>query len=680
MDTCSTTGCSSSFCPEGSQCRSMNVSSVLECMGALLYPGDFTKSAKAIFQECKKLIGARAGYVAVLDETEEKNRVLFLDTGGMDCTLDTSLPMPIRGFRQTVYESGKTLYENSFTDNGWQDLLPPGHVEIENIMFIPLIHDGKVTGLLGLANKPGGFAECDAEVGTAFGRFASVALHNKMMTERLTESEEQYRSLVEVIPEAIFVVSDKIIIFANSAAATLLGAESAAELINRPLPDIIHPDDLESVRKNAPLIVKQQIPDTPLEIKLVRLDGSAVDVEFRPTSFTYEGKPTVLVIARDVTQQKSLEQENLNATKLEAVSILAGGVAHDFNNLLTVVLGNLSIAKMYAAKDAPLFTKLAEIERAALQTKELTHQLLAFTKDQTLQKKTVYIEELLGETIPFLLRGTNIKVRFNFTDGLPAVDIDSGQISQMINNLVINAIQAMPNGGTITVEAAPSSGLVNVPLEPDGYVKITFKDEGCGIPKAHLPRLFEPFFTTKAEGNGLGLATSYNIIKKHGGHLTVDSAVGIGTVFSVYLPASAQTEVEQEKAEEDLMSGKGKVLVMDDEKGVRKILTEMLELLGFDVECAATGEEAVFHYQLEEERGDGFDFVILDMTVRGGMGGEKTLRKLQAINPQVKALIASGYANADLLTDYEKHGFWGFVSKPFKLQELSNVLKKINLR
>jgi PAS domain S-box-containing protein len=387
----------------------------------------------------------------------------------------------------------------------------------------------------------------------------------------------------------------------------------------------------------------------------------------------------VVLVFRDITQKQKMEEELLRTGKLEAVGLLAGGIAHDFNNILTAILGNLSLVKMSTDPKDPLHRRLADAETASLRARDLAQHLLTFAKGGAPIKKTVSMKRLLEESIRFALRGSNVGVEFFLSDGLWPVEIDEGQITQVFHNLVINAQQAMPEGGMIQVRA--ENDLVSetenrLPLPPGRYIRISIRDFGIGIPKEHLPKIFDPYFTTKQKGSGLGLSTSYSIIKKHDGYMRVDSELGRGSTFSIYLPASSR-EIEPEKQPEALLPGKGKILIMDDEKAVREVAGEILGFLGYQIGYAEEGAEAIARYQEASAAGAPFDLIIMDLTIPGKMGGKEAIQKLMEIDPHVKAIVSSGYSNDPIMADYTRYGFKGVIVKPYQIEELSKTVHEV---
>ena len=387
----------------------------------------------------------------------------------------------------------------------------------------------------------------------------------------------------------------------------------------------------------------------------------------------------MLLLKKSISEKQEMEQEILRAQKLESIGVVVGGIAHDFNNILTAISGNVSLAKMYVKPGEKAFEKLIQAEKAFLRAKDLNRQLLTFSKRGGAPvKKVVSITDLIKESVGFALRGSNVRCQYSLPDGLLLVEVDEGQINQVLNNLIINADQAMPEGGTISISGENISLEKGneLPFEEGKYVKITIKDQGIGIPKEDLTRIFDPYFTTKKKGSGLGLATAYSIVKKHGGYISVNSEPGMGTTFFLYLPASENGRLEKKDKEEKPLTGMGKVLVMDDEKDIRELAGEMLESIGYEVGFAKDGMEAIEIYKRALKTERPFDAVIIDLTIPGGMGGKEAIQKLHEIVPEVKAIVSSGYVSHPVMVDFKKYGFCDVIAKPYKISELSKVLHK----
>ncbi|GAB4336826.1 MAG: hypothetical protein Kow0037_18590 [Calditrichia bacterium] len=387
----------------------------------------------------------------------------------------------------------------------------------------------------------------------------------------------------------------------------------------------------------------------------------------------------VLGLVEDATERKILEEELLKSRKLESVGILAGGIAHDFNNILTAVLGNISLLISKYGDSPDISQKLKNAEKAALRARDLTQQLLTFSKGGAPIRETKNIRALIEDTVQFSLRGSNVRYQLNLAEDLKPASIDEGQISQVIQNLVINADQAMPEGGTLAISAENQSLPAGNPygLPAGDYICIRVKDKGVGIAPEHLDKIFDPYFTTKQKGSGLGLATSYSIIKQHEGKILVNSQLGKGTEFSIFLPAS--TEIIKASEDESPMTesySEARILIMDDDEMVREVGGAMLQSLGYQVEYAAEGKEALEKYQAALENGSPYDLVIMDLTIPGGMGGKDAIVELMRMDPNARAIVSSGYSHDAVMSDYKSYGFKGLIAKPFRLEELKRVVSE----
>ena len=346
---------------------------------------------------------------------------------------------------------------------------------------------------------------------------------------------------------------------------------------------------------------------------------------------------------------------------------------------MTGILGNISLVKYYTDPGSESYERLLEAEKASIYARELTQQLLTFSRGGAPVKRTISIRRLTKESAGLALSGSKSRCEFFFPDDPLPVEADEGQINQVISNLIINADHAMPEGGVIKVSTenvAVDEGW-NIPLKKGKYVKISITDNGIGIPREHLQKIFDPYFTTKEKGSGLGLASSYSIVNKHGGYICANSELGIGTTFDIYLPASEKKTVEMDNNNTDLFVGNSRVLIMDDEKIVRDIAGKMLSHLGYDVAVTREGMEAIDLYKKAKEAGKPFDVVIMDLTIQGGMGGKEAIKELLGIDPEAKVIVSSGYSNDPIMADFKEYGFKGVVAKPYKLKELSEVVHKV---
>ncbi len=375
------------------------------------------------------------------------------------------------------------------------------------------------------------------------------------------------------------------------------------------------------------------------------------------------------------------------AQKMESLGILAGGIAHDFNNLLTVILGNLSLAKMMPDNRAKTLDILAESEKASLQAKQLTQQLLTFSKGGAPVKTPVPITKIIRDSADFAMRGSNVRSEISIPEDLWHVEVDEGQINQVISNMVINANQAMPDGGTVRVqcENVIVKHGTTLPLDPGRYVRISIKDHGTGISEEHTHKIFDPFFTTKPKGSGLGLATAYTIVKRHSGHIDVESRVNSGTTFNIHLPAcqsgaSGETIMEEKHEKQIPVDNSGdmqRILVMDDETDIRNLVGDVLTHFGHTVAFASDGAAAIELYRSAMNSGQPFDVVIMDLTIPGGVGGKEAIKELLEMDPEVRAIVSSGYSNDPIMADFKSYGFTGVVAKPYEIRELVETLNRV---
>ena len=384
------------------------------------------------------------------------------------------------------------------------------------------------------------------------------------------------------------------------------------------------------------------------------------------------------IVFRDITEKHKMEEELLKTQKLESISIFAGGIAHDFNNLLTGILGNVSLSKHSINDKAKLSKRLDDIENASIRARDLTQQLLTFSRGGIPIKKATSVTELLMESSKFVLSCSNVKFEFSIADNISSVEADEGQLNQVFNNIIINARQSMPDGGLININVC------NEKLQGAGhgagsgyFVRIDIKDHGTDIPKENLIRIFDPFFTTKEKGNGLGLATSYSIIKKHDGQIQVSSEIGAGTVFTIFLPSSENSISGVKEQAESTFHGSGKILIMDDEDIILSVSSEMVSMLGYEPVLAKDGNEVIEKYIEALNAGSPFDFVIMDLTIPGGTGGRETITKLKQIDPHARAIVSSGYSNDPVMSDYKSYGFSGIIVKPYKLEQLRTLLQSM---
>ncbi|HHO47599.1 MAG TPA: PAS domain S-box protein [Desulfobacteraceae bacterium] len=496
----------------------------------------------------------------------------------------------------------------------------------------------------------------------------------------LKASEHRCRSVIESCPEGILIYRlepDGRLVFsgANRAAERILSLD-CSPLIGR------------TIEEAFPALAGTEIPGRYRDICRTGRPWQAGQVHYKDDRIAgvfevhaFQTEPgKMAVFFNDVTVKLRMLEELQKNQKLESVGVLAGGIAHDFNNLLTAIIGNISMAKLFARTEpARTLARLNDAENASIRARDLTQRLLTFSRGGAPVRCTASIAEVIRESTSFMLSGSKVKFQLQIPEDIWPVDIDVGQISQVIQNVVKNSDQAMPGGGTIAIRAAnvridTGQGL---PLPQGGYVHISLADEGMGIPQKYLARIFDPYFSTRQEGSGLGLAACYSIINHHDGLITVESEYGSGATFHIYLPASAKTPGEKIMATEKTRPNGKKILIMDDNESILAVAANMLNFMGHTTVTARDGAEAVRLYQEAMLEQQPFDAVLLDLTVPGGMGGLEAMRRLTALDQGIRAIVSSGYTDDPVMNDYRDYGFSGIVTKPYDLDRLSQALRDL---
>ncbi len=509
--------------------------------------------------------------------------------------------------------------------------------------------------------------------------------HNEMLdvNDRLLKEKEQLTATLSSIEDAV-ITTDTCgeVIMMNSAAEDLTGwlqEEMTGRHVERAL-DLSDPSGGgRGAGAITGILLKGESFPGHLPLMLRRRDGTRriVEINGAPVRARRDRVVGMVLAIRDITEKNKLEQEMLKVSKIESLGVLAGGIAHDFNNILTAIIGNLSIAKIQLQEKENCLETIDTIELAARRAVNLTRQLLTFSKGGEPVRRTASVIELLEESVNFILSGSNVKSEFYIQDGLWAVDIDADQISQVLNNIIINAMQAMPGGGNLSVSAANVSDPAGIPLARGKYIRISIADQGTGIPAENIDKIFDPYFTTKEHGSGIGLASSYSIVKKHKGYINAESQEGRGATFHIFLPASDGIKEMTGRAEIVRTAREGRILIMDDEEYILQVSRKILEYMGYVVESASDGAEAVEMYRTAQAGGSGFDAVIMDLTVPGGMGGFEALKKLKELDPGVVAVVSSGYYNDPVMANYCEYGFAGVITKPFEMNSMIRVLDEV---
>ncbi len=552
---------------------------------------------------------------------------------------------------------------------------------IHSLICVAMIHAGTVGGFLGLDSVRGQRDWSDDEISLlrVMGEILMGAIARQRAERALQESERKYKTLVETTATGFVIMDGQgCVIDANAEYVRMSGYGTLEEIRGRSVAEWTAVHDRA---RNTEAVVNCMrcgfVRD--LQIDYAHADGTMVPALINATVTEVEGEPRIISLVRDMSDRKRLEAELLRSEKLRSVGVLAGGIAHDFNNILTAILGNISLLQASFAADDAASEHLDEVEKASQRARELTRQLLTFSRGGDPVRKPFHPEPLIHESATLALRGRASACEFKIASDLALVDGDEGQIGQVIRNLVINASQAMNGGGTVRV-SAEMRDIRNEEkhgLRTGRYVVLAIADNGGGIPEEHRLRIFDPYFTTKRDGRGLGLAVSHSVVSNHRGAIAVDSHVGHGSVFTVYLPAAEGDAALPRVDTAEIVRGHGRVLIMDDEESVRQIAGKIVEALGYEADFARDGREAIDSWREARAEGRPFDVAIMDLTVPGGMGGREAMGALLALDPEAKAVVSSGYCQDPVMANYRDYGFRDVLAKPYSVLDVSRALSAL---
>jgi PAS domain S-box-containing protein len=669
---------------EDAHLRQKEISALLEASQAIPLCATFEDTAHKIFDICKELIGARSGYVALLSENGKENEVLFLEAGGLPCDVDSELPMPIRGLREVAYRTKDVAYDNDFSSSQWMQYMPTGHVRLENVLFAPLNINEQAIGLMGIANKPGGFTERDAHVAKAFGDLAAIALTYAENKDKLQKNEEFLTSLIESIPNPIFYkdmegrylgFNKAFEVFFGKDKEQLIG-KSVYDINPRDLADTYYAKDMELYKNGGVQIYESQVKNVSGEIR---------DVIFHKSGFSDSQGNVIGLIGSilDITEQKRLEAQIRQAQKMEAIGNLAGGIAHDFNNILSPIVGYTEMLLEEIPEDRSLRNSLNEIFTATMRAKNLVKQILTFSRQDSDEIKPMKIQPVIKEALK-LIRSTiptSIEINQDIRNDCGIIKADPTQIHQIIMNLATNAYHAMEdNGGELKVSLKEIElgefDVLNPDMIPGIYACLTVADTGTGMDKGVTDKIFDPFFTTKekGKGTGMGLPVVHGIVKNAGGSIHVYSEPGKGTEFHVYLPV-VKSNVEQQKnqATESIQGGTERILIVDDEESIARIEQQMLERLGYQVITRTSSIEALEVFRADPEK---FDVVITDMAMPN-MNGDNLAAELIKIRPDIPILLCTGFSERMGAKKADSIGIKGFLMKPVVKAELAKMVRNI---
>ncbi len=510
----------------------------------------------------------------------------------------------------------------------------------------------------------------------------------KQMERTVIEEKDRLVTTLQSVAEGILTTDrEGHVSFLNTLAEQITGW-TQQEALHKPLQEILRitHDNPQASEAPSPAFSGSTAvlwnPDTPHTLTTRRGDQRTLLLREAPIRDHSGHLMGTVVLFRDITDQFRQQEEQQRMSKLNSLGVLAGGLAHDFNNLLTTILGNVFVAKLRMIPNDPLTQNLEQAEQACLRAKELTQQLLTFAKGGAPIKTSVALGDLLRKSTIFALSGSSLSCHFDIPEHLWPLDADPSQLRQVFQNIALNARQAMPEGGHFTIRVENlnlhSPPLLPSPsLSPGNYLKISFQDQGTGIDPQHLPNIFDPYFTTKSGGSGLGLATAHSIIQQHQGHISVESTLGEGTTFQVFMPSSYAAPDPIDTKMSVLPQGRGRILVMDDEASIRRMVQDALTQFGYEVTGVTNGQEAIEAFSLSLQTGETFDVVLLDLTVPGGMGGKEAIHHLRKLDPHLKAVVTSGYSDDPIMSNFERYGFQGILVKPYKILDLAKLLESM---
>jgi len=638
---------------------------------------DFTATARKIFDAARELTGAQSGYVALLTEDGAENEVLFLEAGGIPCTVDESLPMPIRGLRSIAYRTHQVAMDNDFMKSQWVNFMPEGHVELKNVLFAPLNIQNQTVGIMGLANKNGDFTKEDQKVSTMLGDLAAIALQSQKSHTALKNSESYLWGIFQNMSSglAIYDVID------GGASFRIADINKAGQQLSRADIEVIRGKELTSVFPKS------------IEIGLVeklRLCYETGEPQFLPLTHYEDERITqwvenrifklpsgqVAALYQDRTRQRQLEDRLRQSEKMESIGNLAGGIAHDFNNILGAIIGYSELGLSALEDDTTLVSYFQQILKASERARKMVYGILSFSRQSEKEKTAQYIRPIIEEVIQ-LLKGSfpsSLIIEADLEKDQAPVLANTTQIHEVIINLCTNAAYAMDEKGTIHISFSEKIlkeplGVVNALLEPGKYASICVSDSGSGIPLALQSKIFDPFFTTKpqGEGTGMGLAMVFGIIQDHKGGISLKSTPEKGTTFCLYLPYTDTPLPEKSQIDEQLKVGSESIIVVDDEEMLCKMMSATLNSLGYQVSAFTDSLKALEEFGKNREH---YDLVITDQTMPG-LTGSELAQEMMLIKPEIPIILCTGYSKKINKEKSIEMGIRSFLNKPIHIKELS---------
>jgi PAS domain S-box-containing protein len=623
-------------------------------------------------------------FIAIIDETNGTLSMFSRRRNGKDIISGEHYytAKEISEWRH-LFQEQKLLLMNEI-DQSRIPCLPEQCRPLVRQILMPVFDENNFVAMAGIGDKIIPYVTADVlQLNLFMGEFSHI-IHHRLQEDAILAERERLMVTLRSIGEGMISTDHGGIIMLMNHAAERITGWLFADLKEKQIDDyfILQYDDSElyvpSLMKSLTMSNRKTLLFN--DICLIHKNGDKIPIEASaaPLIDRKNAITGAVIVFRDVTDKKRNEEIRLRSIKLESVGILAGGIAHDFNNVLTSILGNISLSRSIIDKTDEIHDLLLAAEKSAYRAKGLSQQLLTLAKGGEPVKNTSSISDLIRDYATFVIRGSNVACEFEIPEGFPPVEIDEGQIQQVLNNLIINAIQAMPSGGTITISGdiqylEPTNPFF---LESGDYVRISITDTGVGIAPENLHRIFDPYFTTKEKGHGLGLATTFSIIKKHNGYIDAASSQG-KTTFTFYLPAKVEDDKNHIGKTVIKNSKGGKILVLEDESSIIEFLKKFFEQYGYEHVITTDGEKTIAEYKTAMIEKNPFDIVLLDLTIPGGAGGKQTIAMLKIIDPNVKAIVSSGYSNDSMIAEYHDFGFMERLTKPYLIEELDAILKKV---
>ncbi|MCX5864103.1 MAG: ATP-binding protein [Deltaproteobacteria bacterium] len=665
-----------------------------------------------VAEKARELISAELLIIPIIDANRETYTYLAAAGPGSADILNATLKIGVGMCGWVLQNERPLLFGES--DEWWMDEKTRWEKGQQSALLVPLMGKKQIIGGLSGIGKVGGgsFSVHDLDVLTLFANQVSAAIENarlfqegELKSNALTISNQRLQEEIQERLQAeaalaaererlavtlrsigdgvIATDTEKKIVALNKIAEELTGW-SLHEALGRPFEEVFQIIN-EQTRQSREhpvdkVLTSGQIIGLANHTILVAKDGTERSIADSAAPIRDEKSRIigVVLVFRDVTERNRIEKELHKVQKLESVGLLAGGIAHDFNNILAAILGNLSLSLLDKGLSGRTRDFLREAEKASWRARDLTQQLLTFSKGGAPIKEVSSLDEVIKDSANFVLSGKQVTCQFSFSDDLWLVEIDKGQISQVIQNIVLNASQAIVGSGIISIaccnaELREESKFIG-PREGK-YVKISIRDNGSGIPASVVDKIFDPYFSTRKEGSGLGLAITHAIIAKHGGQIYVTSELGVGTTFTIYLPASSKSETSaQEQVALSPVQRKTNILIMDDDEMLRDVAKAMLTSLGHEVMLAADGNEAIEVYK---KSGNTIDLIIMDLTIPGGMGGKDAVGEILKLNPAAKVVVSSGYSNDPIMARFGEYGFCAALVKPYQLSDFTKVINQL---